>query len=462
VTISAPNPQPTLLTYALSTQPNPLQVGGPSQLVLAVSNGTGARVACQQIAVTLPVGTNANDLIATATVTATPPAGWTADVQGGLIVFAPIGGSVKVQGAGLVFELAVTVNGQPGTANVTIAETAASTTQPSATRTVTLPVAKFPPDFTLSPLLPVPSTTFDIPYGEPAQLNWTATGAGVTCTLTYQAADGGPMVSEKVPNTGPYTTGQPIQRSSEVLFTLIAQMAVPGQDNPMIVEQQLALTVDTLSLDFTAEPVSVGVNGLVRLAWDGGNATSCTLDAGPALPATGAMYVVLAGSRSFSMTATGPHGQSKTVQCSVTVDPTIVATQPVIGAIGQMGTSGQDEGLGTDATPGGPGGDIDFALAIAPLDTAGRARVIEIQVIGGTGGPGGSGNDTDGTSGGPGGNATAELSFDPALAPPAQYILNILPGPGGKGGQYWPQNTGPSGAPGSAALTIDGIPIPLP
>lgn len=454
-------PDPTLLTYALSTSPAPLQVGGPSQLVLAVSNGSGARVTCSQIAVALPVGTNASDLIEIGTVVATPPANWTADVQNGITVFSPPGGSIEVEGAGLVFELAATINDQPGPSHVSISETAASPSHASATRTATLPVAKFPPDFTLSPLLPMPHDKFDLTYGDRAGLDWTATGTGVLCTLTYQAVDNGPMVIEPVPHIGPYTTQQPIQRSSEVVFTLTAEMNVPGQDLPMIAEQQLTLAVDTLSLNFTAEPVSVGVNGLVQLAWNAPGATSCSLDAGAPLPVTGSIYVLLGKSRSFSMTARGPHDQSRTVQCSVTVDPTIVATEPAIVAIGETGEQGQDSGLGTDATSGGPGFDMDFTLAIAPLDTADRTRVIEIQVVGGTGGRGGSGSNS-GTSGGPGGNARAALSFDPTLSPPAQYILNILPGPGGKGGEYWSQQYGPSGSPGTAALTIDGTPIPLP
>jgi hypothetical protein len=148
--------------------------------------------------------------------------------------------------AGLVFMIATTANAQPGTASVTLRETASDDGGPQQQGTGAFSVSKFPIDFSLSDLQAVPPEKLDIPSGQPASLNWTAIGAGVSCTLTYQPSDAGPTVSVSVPNIpagGVYAT-EPLTRAGSVVFTLIAKVSILGQDQPLIVQKQLVVSVD--------------------------------------------------------------------------------------------------------------------------------------------------------------------------------------------------------------------------
>lgn len=447
----------TLLTYAVATLPAPAQVNSVLQMQIDASSPNA--VTCTRIVVTIPVGTNASDLIATATIEAVPPAGWAATQDGEQIIFTPPGGSVDIKGEGLVFGLSVTTNDRPGTANLLIDETASDPDNVSGTRSLTWAVAKYPPDFTLSALTAVPPTATDIVYGDSAVLGWTATGAGVTCTLGYQPANSGTPVSVSVPNTpdrGSYTS-EPLTRSDSVTFTLIAQMTPDGQDQPLTLQSQLTISVEALTLTLVAEPPAVGTNGLVRLRWTTNNADYCTDENGTQLPASGTRLVVLAATHDFVVNAFSGGQQIAQQSRTIVVDPSIVATESGFSSIGANGAD-----FTTD--PPGNGQSVTLTATLPPLDkTDSPTRVIPITATGGNGGLGTVAAPFDYDyqfRGGTGGDASMTATTDEGLGPPAQYLIMVTAGAGGMGSDG---NRNLVQAPsGTATATLDGIAIALP
>jgi hypothetical protein len=467
----------TLLSYALYVDPDPLQVNAAATLTLVVSNGSRQAITCSSIRVTLPAGTNAKDLIPSAAAVETQvPPNWSAAAAGGVITLTPSGDAGTIKGESVTFVVVTKTNGEPGTATVTIDETASSPSQPSDTRTTTIPVAKFPIQFRLSDLIVTDPSDHDVPAGGAATLMWTGQGDLVSYTMEYQPADDeGSLVSETVGSTGPYTTKVPLTRSGSVTFTLTASLKVPGQDQPLIVPRQQTVSVETLSLDVIVGPPTVGVNGLVKLHWDAPNADHCTLEDGTPLPPSGTRYFVLRNTRKFTVTAIGL-GDLKQQQFTVTVDPNIKPTENgyvVAGNTGKQGCGGRS--CSDDRPPCHPtsgeqgqrGGDAILRRQLPPLDTIHDrpARVLPIAVTGGRGGPGGDGGarwtmggqDHDRQPQGPGGSggdAILDVTLDARNEPAAQYIIQQLsagaPGDGG------------GASAGNVSATIDGSPVIMP
>lgn len=453
------SPSTPLLTYAFTASPDPLAVSSPASLMLTVDNNTGSRVTCQQIAVTLPLGVNAQDLIASPPATVVPPDGWTVTQDGGVSVLTPPAGCTIFEGGGLIFVFAITTNDQPGPTTVTIAETASDPANPLLQRSTQWTTAKFPADFSLSALTAVPFTATDIAYGETAQLTWTATGAGVSCTLDYQPANSGTPVSASVPNTpdgGIYTT-EALTRGNSVTFTLIAQVTPPGQDQPLTLQSQLGVSVEALTLALVAEPPAVGPNGLVRLTWTTNNADHCTDENGNTLAANGSRFVVLQATHDFVINAFSDGQQIAQQSRTITVDPSIVATESGDSSIG---TNGAD----FTRDPPGDGQSVTLTLNLPPLDTTDHpARVIPLTVTGGNGGLGTTAAPFDYDyqfAGGTGGNASLVAQTDAGQGAPAQFLITVTAGTGGMGSNGERQEVqAPSG---TVTATFDGIAIELP
>lgn len=439
-----------LLTYSPpSASPDPLQISTPTVLTITVTNGTGSLILCRQIVFTLPVGTNAKDLIATASVSFVPSPGWTGIADGGTVVFTAPDGEVAVGTDGLVFKLALTTNDQPGSTVIGVTETTAD----GIPRSENLAVNKVPIVFTLTPISAIST---DILYGEPAFLTWTAAGQGVSCTLSYQPGDSADSaISVTVPNTpdGPSYQTVPLTRhNGDVDFVLIATQAIPGQDNPQPLQSSLGVTVEALSLSLEVQPATVGVGGLAQVSWDAPNADYCLTADGQRLPATGSAYVILWEQTYFTITA---HGGTQIAQQQklIQVSSAIVPNQPghaVTGATGAQGATGAEMGVleapfagaigigfgvntyqvnvgSTVATgvqdgsgsayaamlngatwpttspdyiafqqvanggTGAAGGDAVLTITLPPLDSSSApSQVIPITLTGGTGGPGGT------------------------------------------------------------------------
>jgi hypothetical protein len=142
----APTATNTLLSYAFYADPDPLQVNTAATFTLVVSNGSRQQVTCTSIQLTLPEGSNAKDLIpGNAAIESRVPDGWSAAQAGGVITFTPSGNAGTITSHGIVFIILTTTNAEPGTATVTVDETASSPSAPGpAKRTATFPVTKYP------------------------------------------------------------------------------------------------------------------------------------------------------------------------------------------------------------------------------------------------------------------------------------------------------------------------------
>jgi hypothetical protein len=472
----AAGPSDTLLSYVMFTSPDPLQASARNAVLTLVVSNPGRRVvAVKDLVVTLPVGTTAKTLTADATGVQTEPApGWQATSAGGSITLTP-GGAGEVGGAGLTFTFAaITVNAEPGLCAITVLETASSGGEPADVRTAIIPVPKFPPQFHVGDLQASP---LDVPSGGATTLMWRGSGPPAAYTLQYQPADAGPPVSEAVGSTGPYRAAN-LTRAGQVTFTLLAQVAVPGMDQLLTVERQASISVETASARLHARPLTVGVNGLVRLAWQTSNAGSVELAVAPPAPGPagtsgmddrggpvereGVRYFVIAQTTSFTITATDASGNEVQDQRTVHVDPSIVPNTAGYVVTGTPGAPGTDSEVPRGA--GGPafqGGEAVLHATLPPVGTS-AARVIPITVRGGPGGRGGQGGESNGPfgsltwgPGGPGGNggiASVDVQFSASAGPPAQYIVTVAggaPGQGGRGG-FSGMQTGPAGNPGAA------------
>ena len=467
--IFTPGTNPPLLDYALRVQPDPLVAGGRSLLVLDASYSGDDLVACQSIQLTLPVGTDASDLIdGSKGISTEPPAGWTAQVANGVVTFTPPGGSIAIDKNGPTFKVATVANAKAGTAAVGLTEWATDDGGASQQGGGAFAVPKFPADFSLGGLAPVPPDKLDYGHGERVYLTWVTSGTDVSCVLKYQPAGFGGPISVDVPNN-PDPAGfetEPLTRSGSVTFTLYAEVHVLGQDNPLIASEQLTVSVEIVDYQLRAEPARVGVNGLTWLQWDAPDADHCLLD-GTVLPARGSRYYVLSRTHQFTVTAVRSDGQREEKQVTVEVDPTIkhdhlyFGDQAADGVAGSNGYCDLPRFFGRSKPPvpaghGFPGGSVFGVLQLPPLDTSGgSSRVLGLWLQAGAGGPGGFGEGADNGNGGDGGNALLTATFDPSLSPPAQYVITMTAGAGGKAG-------GPGasdGAHGVVTATIDGQPI---
>ena len=459
---------PPLLAYQLEVEPDPLWAGNSATLSLTASNAGDDAITCQSIQLTLPVGTDATDLIAGIDgISTEQPLGWTAQVdKGGVVTFrAPAGGAAIMQ-TSLRFALSISVNDELGTSSLALCEAASDDGSASQTGFRSFELDKFPAGFSLSDLQTVPFDKTDVDYDTPARLNWSATGAGVSCLLEYKPSDDdNRTVRVTVPNTpagGSYTT-ENLTRERQVDFTLSALVRVLGRDDPLIRQARCPVTVDTLPVPtIWAEPTQTGLNGLVRLRWNAPNADHCLFGDGTRLEPSGQRYILMTKTKSLYITAVAPDGRTKQNFANVTVDPSIQATEAGHVATGAPGEAGRDTEINPfsariyPGTPGTNGGDVNLTLSLPPLDTTGSAaRVTPVTVTGGTGGAGGNAlgfTQPSGLNGGAGGNVVVNLNFDPLLGPPAQYLIVIKGGPGGTGGQVG----GNEGAAGWAYAYVEG------
>ncbi len=461
----------TLLSYAIVHDPDPLLIGGKASFTLAVSNPSRRYITCTSIAVTLPVGTNARDLIADAgSIQYGNYDGWTVTPQGGTINLIPSGGSATIGPDGIAFTFSnVEINDQPGTATISIAETAAADKGAAQLGNALLPVAKFPDSFHLSELLVQPVA---VAAGGTVLLVWTGFDEpGCTYTIDYQPGDDvGTAVSKQVAAIGPLTS-EPLTRRGGVTFTLTATIQLPGDDTPLVIQRQATATVATLSIDVQAMPPAVPVGGLVLLKWRAANAKSCMLEDGTTVDAVGEKYYCVRRDATFVVRAFDAAGNMIDGSAYVNIDPGIVATETGLNLTGAAGTAGRDghSYQASSGDTGGPGGPVSATTTQPALDPVGRQRVILLTVVGGAGGKGGDGvfspmpgggTGTPG-NGGPGGSASLDLTLDSSAGASAQYILDVRGGAGGAGGYtaLGESQYGNPGAPGSAAISLNGQPL---
>jgi DNA-binding beta-propeller fold protein YncE len=293
----------TLLTYSLSTEPDPLQVSPPTgdvscdpagdpscaTLTILVSNNSDDIINCQSIDFGFSVGKNASDFSEDLTgVAINWPPGWNLAPDGNDFTATP---KTATDGAigkdGLTFTLSkMKVNKEPGTASLLITETASSLTadppQPQDDRTTSLPLAKFPLAFAVSELKASPESPVD--FGSSVTLSWVGT-EGATYELRYEAADGSPVSithtqdnpPQPLPANGNYQIGD---LEIDTTFFLYVTLVVKGEDNPPKLERNCPVIVTR------PKPQITFFQGMLRweddvqklyLHWEATNANFCNL-----------------------------------------------------------------------------------------------------------------------------------------------------------------------------------------
>lgn len=237
-----------LLAYAIVPAPEPLTASFPgANLALIVSNPGTTVVNCTQIIISLPVGVNAKDLTTDATgIQTLVPGGWAAAQEGGIFTLTPdtpADGDIGAQGLEFLFTN-IQVNSQPSAeCPIVIVETAASYPQPSLVRSQTFTLVKAEAGFTLSDLTANP---LEVPSSTTTTLQWSGSASTVTIPVTYTMIynSGTESVSKSVSNSGPYTS-DPLTQTPSVTFTLQAAVTLAGQTEPLIVQKQIAVNVDS-------------------------------------------------------------------------------------------------------------------------------------------------------------------------------------------------------------------------
>jgi len=276
----------TPLSFALFTDPEPLQAGPPqvdappTKLTIVVSNDAHELVQCQSISFDFLEGTNAKDFFADAEgVGTSAPTGWSIKASGPLFTATPdTPANGKIGGEGLTFEFSnIKVNQQVGTSNLTVT----SETSAGAINTV-LPLAKFPQQFELGPLQVTPPPPVD--PGSSVVLSWSGSD-GATYELQYEDSDGNTVTISHVegdpnsplPATGTYTINN-LERTTT--FYLLVTLAVPDQDEPTTSERSISVDVIDRppTITFFQGKVETSLTSVTLvLNWEAQHADTCSI-----------------------------------------------------------------------------------------------------------------------------------------------------------------------------------------
>jgi len=154
-------------------------------------------------------------------------------------------------------------------------------------------------------------TTVTLPSGTAAQLNWTSTPPGATCSVN-PGGYGGPSGS---------VASSPLDENT----TFVLQCSSPdGQtaSDQVAVKIQPALPTADLKANGSDAPSPVNWEGTVLLSWASTNATSCTVTSNRTPSNTfsgtsnaGVTSAALTGATTYTLTCTGPAGIASDTVC---------------------------------------------------------------------------------------------------------------------------------------------------
>ncbi len=265
--LSAEAPSVAVLTIVASN-PNPDPVKNP--------------VIVKGVSITIPVGANATDLTNGDKLGPVAPDGWKlSDTKSGAgliaFVFEPQDGHGAVGKQGLAFTFnTVTVNTQPGTAQLTLKEGSAGNP------TTTLRVTKFPNGwgtvaFWLDPV--------NVPYGGSTTLNWDGP-ADATYTIQYalngQVYNVPAQGEDPLGSNGKYPgdTDPPLKLSQSTIFTLSVEEKIGGRSYRA--QEQKTATVQVPApriINFAPAPAIISADNPqpVRLKWETENASEISI-----------------------------------------------------------------------------------------------------------------------------------------------------------------------------------------
>lgn len=253
------------LTYALTTNPDPLQVNGANATITIIASArySGA-VNITSITVTIPIGTGTQSLASAATtIAAAGPENWTisGNATQGIFTFTPPASGDSGLSSGLVFTFTnITVNASVGSADISIEEN----NTPS--DTLSIPVSKFPADFYLNALTVNPP---QVNAGGTTILSWSGS-PGYTYAITPAELLSEPI--DPANNAGSVTT---LPLSGNTIFTLTVSN---GDNQGSAVTQEVAgvtvnpPTISDFRIDGGTSVSNVNLGDTLALSWTTTNA----------------------------------------------------------------------------------------------------------------------------------------------------------------------------------------------
>ncbi|MFD1538815.1 hypothetical protein [Nonomuraea guangzhouensis] len=271
----------TLLAYAVTTDPDPLQVspasGNPSYggLTIVVSNNTSQAIYCRQIQFTLPIGTLAQDLtnVTTGILTAATPSGnWQlTQTSDGVFTALPTAPQYEeITTDGLVFQIYnIVVNQQVGTFTLTVQETSSLDDSNWQIQTGTFDLAKFPYGFFFGDLAPSAPL---VQYHESVDLTWTGSDGPIYTMFAgghaYDVTDTRTWTSCRLTGDTTFLLQASLQQQGETV-TAYQSTTVIVADPSLTATDLTVLTTSTLqgpvTVGTTAQQTSLTVNGTSTL-----------------------------------------------------------------------------------------------------------------------------------------------------------------------------------------------------
>jgi hypothetical protein len=267
----------TLLDYQITTSPSPLQAspagGDPAvgEIDIVVSNGTDAPIYCNKITIALPVGDDAQDVVAAANTSvihcaATPSDQWQLLPAGssdpGVFIATPLQtGYQELTTDGLFLQIYnIKVNGQVGTFELDLQESSGPDGNTFTNHDAAFLLPKFPYGFSFGDFT---ASSPQVANGSSVTLSWTGSE---NATYTILAGGASPV---DVTNVRSWPS-PPLH--SDTTFILDAAVVV----NNVTVHHYASVTVTVLDPDLVASTLSVlGASGLA-------GATSVGTTAAPA------------------------------------------------------------------------------------------------------------------------------------------------------------------------------------
>lgn len=243
----------TLLDYALTTSPNPLQVspknGNPiyAALTLVVSNGGNTAVSLESLQVTIPP--DLTDSLQSILYNADPQRIWNiTPASPGVFNILPVSGKpVTITTQGVVFQFFnIAINEAVGTVQIGVIETASAPGNPSDDRPINFPVTKFPYGFFFDNFTP------QVPLIQDNQ----------TVTLTWEGSNQATYAMyynnkvEDVTNLRKWTSPA---LTSDTTFLLRAVVISQGE----MVTKDLTTTVTVTNPEIRAQSIHVNADAIV-------------------------------------------------------------------------------------------------------------------------------------------------------------------------------------------------------
>ncbi|MBW4464898.1 MAG: hypothetical protein KME07_05595 [Pegethrix bostrychoides GSE-TBD4-15B] len=269
------NTDNTVLSYTVTTNPNPLQISSStSSLTVVVYKSAPPEVTCSSLTFTVVPGKNDTDLTTDpGTITTSCPTGWTESSSAddpGVFTFTstPGNGTIRADGLSFVFNN-IAVNDQVGGTPLNIKETV---TPPSGGQpqinTISFTLSKFPKNFELQYFNINPAT---VAPGGTANLSWSGSASSQNVTYDYSLSYG-TNTFDNLPNTDSYPVENLLETTTFTLSIVAGGSAQYQQQKTVTVNQPVIGEFGVVG-----DPVSVLPGSNIQLYWQTEDVDHCAL-----------------------------------------------------------------------------------------------------------------------------------------------------------------------------------------